>query len=115
LLVEEQVEVEIGSAGGGGAGGFRTSTCFSVCGNTTYPITVGSGGGAGAPSTSKCSSKSFNQYFQQLHQQVVEHGWVWSFNDLLEQEDQVEVEDLVQAKYFRRSRKYTTSKSTTRK
>ena len=29
--------------GGGGAGGLRTSTSFSVCGATAYPITIGAG------------------------------------------------------------------------
>ena len=35
------------AGGGGGAGGFRTSTTASIAPNTSYPITVGSGG-AGA-------------------------------------------------------------------
>ena len=34
--------------GGGGAGGFRNITNISVCGNTTYPMTVGAGASGGA-------------------------------------------------------------------
>jgi hypothetical protein len=37
-----------GYLGGGGAGGFRTNLSFSVCGATSYPITVGGGGAVGS-------------------------------------------------------------------
>jgi hypothetical protein len=42
--VEEQVVGYLEGAGGGGAGGYRTSCSISVCGATGYPITVGAGG-----------------------------------------------------------------------
>ena len=32
------------TAGGGGAGGYRCISNISVCGNTSYPITIGAGG-----------------------------------------------------------------------
>jgi hypothetical protein len=46
-----------GQNGGGGAGGFRTCASFSVCGATTYPITVGAGG-TGGPSVPR-----YHRYF----------------------------------------------------
>jgi hypothetical protein len=59
--------------GGGGAGGLRTCASFSVCGATTYPITVGAAGAAGPfPSPLNQVVTELLLYFQQLHQQVVE-------------------------------------------
>jgi hypothetical protein len=43
LLVVVGVEI---ISGGGGAGGFRTATGFSVSAGTTYTVTVGAGGAA---------------------------------------------------------------------
>jgi hypothetical protein len=56
--------------GGGGAGGYRTSCSFSVCGATAYPITVGAGGAT--HQLQEQEIMELHQYFQQLHQQVVE-------------------------------------------
>jgi N-methylhydantoinase B/oxoprolinase/acetone carboxylase alpha subunit len=72
--------------GGGGAGGYRESSgtasgCYTASplgacvaalpvSETAYPITVGSGG-SGASSPGKAGVVQI-QFFQQLHQQVVE-------------------------------------------
>jgi DNA-binding transcriptional regulator LsrR (DeoR family) len=56
--VVEQVDLELVS--------------ISVCGATAYPITIGAGGAGGTTTGAEVASGSALQYFQQLHQQVVE-------------------------------------------
>jgi hypothetical protein len=71
------VVVEVSGAGGGGAGGYRTTFPSPGCNAgafpisaTTYPITVGAGG-AGAAGSSSGNIWNQIQVFQLLHQQVV--------------------------------------------
>jgi hypothetical protein len=58
------------SGGGGGAGGYRTGTGFSVSAGTTYSITVGAGGASVNASVTNGNVGS-NSVFSQLHLLVV--------------------------------------------
>jgi hypothetical protein len=63
--------VEDTHGGGGGAGGYRTASGFSVTAGTTYTVTVGAGG-AGTATLSTQGSSGQNSVFSSITLLAVE-------------------------------------------